>query len=354
MASLGPWGCPSSCARLSAVSRVMPSWRKACSSLSVCWIFSSSWLPRASLFWAAQTGPQPSCLTRELSSVSDSCSVTPSRVIRFEQSCRFWLWSWPRLRDWAEVSWDDADNCSAEASDDVTVWLSVDVCTLTGIAPETWLISDFGEHERSWRSLVPEKSGLLCDPVCFSSSLDVVLAETAMFSPWVILCSAACMGEWSSTCSEDTDSLTGGCSLLGECSGDRWHATISSSCFSFCSSCLVARRTEPAGQSHNSVVGGWGCEGGVEEVCVTSEDSPSSWCSGRMTWGLWEDGGSGEDEEEEGVWRDAAGCDMASISVTIWRTDIPLSWWVWWIRSGLVLSELSSDSWETKRGYRLY
>lgn len=75
---------------------------------------------------------------------------------------------------------------------------------------------------------------------------------------------------------EDADSLTGGCSALGECSGDRWHVATSSSCLSLCSSCLVARRTEPAGQSHGSMEGDWGCEGGAEESCVTSEDSASS------------------------------------------------------------------------------
>lgn len=366
IASLRPWGCPSSCTSLSVTSKLIPSWRKACSSLSVCWILSSSWLPRASLIWALQPGPQPRFLPWELdsctSSVSDSWTVTPSRVIWFEPAwgrvwhCRFWLGSWFCLWDWAEVSRDDSNSWLVEVSDDISIWLPVGVCVMIGIAPETWLIFESEEHEGSGSLSVPEEWSLWssrCDPVCFSSSLD--LAETAMISPWVSLCSVECRGEWSGGCSvlmEHRASLTGGCSVLGECSGDRWDTAISISCFSFCSSCLVARRTEPAGQSHGSMEEDCACEGGVKELCVTSEVSVSSWCSGWVSWGLWGDGDSDEEEEVEGVGRQEAGWHMASISVTIWRTDTPLSWWAWGVRSELTLSTLSSDcrdAWETRR-----
>lgn len=335
--SLSPWGCPSSWSWLSVVSRPTPSWRKACSSLSVCWILSSSWLPRASLLWASQSGPQPPRppgeLDSSISSVSDSRTVTPSTVIWFEQAwgrvwhCCFWLWSCLCLWDWAEVSRDDSSNWLAEASDDVSIWLS-----MVGIAPETGLIFESGEHEGSGRLSVPEEVSLwscVCDPVCFSSSFDS--AHTATVSPWVILCSVELWGKRGAGCSAVGDNLTGGCSALGEWRGDRWHTAISISCRSFCSSCSVARRTEPIGKSHGSTEGDCGCEGGVKEPWVASEVSASIVCSGRISWGLWEDGGS---DAEEGVERQEAGWHMASISVTIWRTETPLSWWGGLLSSG--------------------
>lgn len=340
--SRSPWGCPSSCTSLSVTSKLTPSWRKACSSLSVCWILSSSWLPQASLIWASQSGPQPRFLPWELdsrlSSVSDSWTVTPSRIIRFELAwgrvCWFWLWSWFRLWDGVEVSRDDSNSWLVEVSDDIGIWLSVGWCVMIGIAPETWLIFTLEEHEGSGSLSVPEESSLWssrCDPVCPSSSLD--LAEKAVISPWVSLCSVECRGDWRGGCSvfgEHRGSLTGECSVLGECSGDRWEVAISISSLSFCSSCLVARRTEPAGHSHGSMEGGCVCEGGVKELCVSSEVSFSSWCSGWMSWSDMLGHGDGDgDEEGEGIGRQEAGWHMASISVTIWRTDIPLSLWRW-------------------------
>ena len=357
IASLCAWGCPPSCASPSVVSRPTPSWRKACSSLSVCWILSSSWLPWASLLWASQPGPQPPWLPWELvsslSSVSDSCTVAPSRVILCEQAwgrvwhCWLWLWSWLCPWEGHEVFRDGSTNGLVEASDDVSIWLSADVCTVTGIAPETWLWSEWGEQGGSGRLCVPEGSSLwssCCDPVCFSESLD--LADSAMISPWVSLCSVWWRAGGCSVLGEHRDSLTGGWSALGECSGDRWDtAMISSSCLSFCSSCSVARRTEPAGQSHCNTEGDCGREGGDDEAWSHSQDTASSWGSGGMSRGLWEDGVRGEEELEDGDGgAHDSGWQMASISVTIWRTDTPLSWWGWW---GLALSSLSSDSWDT-------